>query len=162
MECLIGLVSGGSSTQRENAAGVLGILAHHLDADTKLRTAADGGIASLLVYVTNPKQSERIHEGLAALLGLCVGSGDTVRSIMANGDGYEILSKIVNSENEMNKNLAEQLLAWLVCSLSETSDLCKGMEEAEPICRHVLDRLHSLQERGVYSLKRYCPALTHG
>lgn len=60
------------------------------------------------------------------------------------------MSTIVESDNERNQKLAGQLLAWLKCSLSETRNLCKAMDdEARPMCEHVLGRLQSLLDRGI-------------
>lgn len=147
IEVLVKLCSHSHLRQRGLAAGVLGFAGQRLDADTKLRIAKDGGVAALLSFITNANHSQSKHEVLIAILGLTMGGGDTVRSIVDRAGANKILLEIVESDNERDNELATQLLAWLH-SLSATLSRCKWMDEAEPICRHVLDRLQSLLDRG--------------
>ncbi|KAL4145008.1 hypothetical protein PRNP1_012682 [Phytophthora ramorum] len=151
VDSLIKLVRDGTPAQQEMAAGVSGVLSQHLDPEAKAVIITCGGIEILLSLVHKPDNGWK-QEGLTALLELCADGDDTIRSVVEKAGGREILTKLVQSDDETNKKLAGQVLAWLGGNLHEISTLCEATSEAEPMCRHVLERLQSLLGRGIYDV----------
>jgi len=148
---LVTLASEGTQPQRGLAAGVLGFLGSHLPSEVKMKVATQGGIEALMLYLVRPESAEWIYEGLRARHGLCANGNDTIRAIVKKCDGEVTLSSIRVSGNERIKMLAGQVLEWLEGDFAGLSEMCQHMDEAAPLCLHLLERLRTLLGSGVRS-----------
>lgn len=157
IDSLVELSRTGTFKQKELATGVLGFISRFLSPQDKVDIAANGGVEALLIRIDS--DGRRWNEDtVVALHGICSDGNDVVRSTVKSLNGQTVLTNLLKNGDEKSKELAAHLLWWLTASVAELSKLCEDMDEAEPLCRHVLARLQDLQSHGNISI----PPLING